>query len=251
MAPPVRAQAVEAIRDEIIRGNLLPGQRLVERELCEQLDVSRNTIREACRQLEAEGFIEIPPHKGPVVSTISDRDARDLYEFREALECLAVRLFVERATQDAINDLHDSCTTLFAAHDSLDVAAMIDAKNHFYEIIYAGTENKVVGAQAKLLNGRLAGLRAQSLSQPGRLPGARTKSKTFCSRSKRATPPPRRTCGVNTSAMLRARRSTIHRPPPLIHFDLLWDNRLTGRRPPTSMCSWPQPRPSVHLDPTH
>ncbi|MCV7355889.1 GntR family transcriptional regulator [Mycolicibacterium fluoranthenivorans] len=165
---PVRAQAVEAIRDEIIRGNLLPGQRLVERELCEQLDVSRNTIREACRQLEAEGFIEIPPHKGPVVSTISDRDARDLYEFREALECLAVRLFVERATQDAINDLHDSCTTLFAAHDSLDVAAMIDAKNHFYEIIYAGTENKVVGAQAKLLNGRLAGLRAQSLSQPGR-----------------------------------------------------------------------------------
>ncbi|AII10622.1 MULTISPECIES: GntR family transcriptional regulator [Rhodococcus] len=165
---PVRAQAVEAIRDEIIRGNLAPGQRLIERELCEELDVSRNTIREACRQLEAEGFIEIPPHKGPVVATISDQDARDLYEFREALECLAVRLFVERATDAAVGELREACTALFAAHDSLDVAEMIEAKNRFYEILYAGTGNKIASAQAKLLNGRLAGLRARSLAHAGR-----------------------------------------------------------------------------------
>ena len=102
VAAPVRAQAVEAIRAEIISGVLSPGQKLVERELCERLDVSRNTLREACRQLEAEGFLVIPPHKGPTVARLTDEEARAVYEVREALECFAVRLFVERASDEQL-----------------------------------------------------------------------------------------------------------------------------------------------------
>jgi DNA-binding GntR family transcriptional regulator len=147
---------------------MAPGQRLVERELCEELDVSRNTIREACRQLEAEGFIEIPPHKGPVVAVITDRDAKDLFEFREALECFAVSLFVEKADEQTMHELSEAGEAVFAAHDSGDISSMITAKNHFYDVLYRGTDNRILGNQAKLLRGRLASLRARSLASSGR-----------------------------------------------------------------------------------
>ena len=165
---PVRAQAVEAIRAEIISGELAPGQKLVERELCERLDVSRNTLREACRQLEAEGFLVIPPHKGPTVARLSDQEARAVYEVREALECFAVRLFVERADDGLLADLKTATAELESAHRSRQVSRMLDAKSRFYDVLYSGAGNPVLHDQARLLNGRLAQLRARSLSHDGR-----------------------------------------------------------------------------------
>jgi len=167
-AAPVRTQAVEAIRAEIVSGALKPGQRLVERELCERLDVSRNTIREACRQLEAEGFLVIPPHKGPTVARLSDEEARAIYEVREALECFAVRLFVERASDETVERLRDVLAKLKAAHESGRVARMLSTKNKFYDVLYSGAGNDVLHAQARLLHGRLAQLRARSLGHQGR-----------------------------------------------------------------------------------
>lgn len=165
---PVRAQVVEALRAEIVDGSLAPGQRLVERELCERLDVARNTVREACRQLEAEGFLEIPPHKGPVVAVLTEQQARDVYELREALECFAVRLFAERASDEAVTQLKERLGELAAAHRSADITAMLQAKEEFYGVLYAGAGNAALEAQAGLLQGRLARLRSLSLSRPGR-----------------------------------------------------------------------------------
>ncbi|MFK4189838.1 GntR family transcriptional regulator [Streptomyces sparsogenes] len=159
---------VEILRQEIITGVLAPGQRLVERELCERLDVSRNTLREACRQLEAEGFLAIPPHKGPVVAVLSERDARGFFEVREALECLAVRLFVERADGGMVAQLLQVTNRLRAAHESGNVRAMLEVKTTFYDVLYAGADNDVLRHQAALLRGRLAGLRARPLAREGR-----------------------------------------------------------------------------------
>ena len=168
VAAPVRAQAVEAIRAEIISGALSPGQKLVERELCERLDVSRNTLREACRQLEAEGFLVIPPHKGPTVARLSDQEARAVYEVREAIECFAVRLFVERAGDDLVTRLTSAVDEVEAAHRSNDVSRMLETKNRFYDVLYSGAANQVLHDQARLLNGRLSQLRARSLTRDGR-----------------------------------------------------------------------------------
>ncbi|MBX6354835.1 MAG: GntR family transcriptional regulator [Micromonosporaceae bacterium] len=165
---PVRAQVVEAIRTEIINGGLAPGQRLVERELCEELDVSRNTLREAYRQLEAEGFITITPHKGPTVAVLTDDEARAVYEVREALECFAVRLFVERADPAMVDRLRQTVVRLREAHLSDDVSAMLKIKREFYDVLYAGAGNEVLKAQAALLQSRLYRLRARSLSREGR-----------------------------------------------------------------------------------
>jgi len=165
---PVRAQAVQAIRAEIISGRLAPGQRLIERELCEELGISRNTLREAYRQLEAEGFLDIPPHKGPTVARLTGRGAGEIYELREALECLAVRLFVDRASSTALAELKEATAGLREAHRSGDVPTMLEAKTAFYDVIYAGAGNDMLRAQAALLQERLAGLRAMSLSRNGR-----------------------------------------------------------------------------------
>lgn len=168
VAAPVRAQAVAAIRAEIISGELAPGQKLVERELCERLDISRNTLREACRQLEAEGFLVIPPHKGPTVARLSDHEARAVYEVREALECFAVRLFVERAGDELMEQMTAAVADLDAAHHAGNVSQMLEKKNRFYEVLYSGADNPVLHDQALLLNGRLSQLRARSLSRGGR-----------------------------------------------------------------------------------
>jgi DNA-binding GntR family transcriptional regulator len=164
----LRSMAVEAIRAEIISGRLAPGTRLIERELCEQLDVSRNTLREAYRQLEAEGFIVVVPHRGPTVSEMSDREARGLFEVREALEGLAVRLFVERASEADRKALFAAVDALREAHAGGDVTRMMERKTAFYDVLYQGADNEVLHAQARLLGSRLARLRGRSLSRSGR-----------------------------------------------------------------------------------
>jgi DNA-binding GntR family transcriptional regulator len=164
----LRSQAVEAIRAEIISGHLAPGQRLIERALCEQLDVSRNTLREAYRQLEAEGFIVVVPHRGPTVADMTDREARSLYEVREALEGLAIRLFVERASAAELDALRDAVDALREAYAGGDAPLMLERKTAFYDVVYRGADNDVLHSQARLLGSRLARLRGRSLSRPGR-----------------------------------------------------------------------------------
>src|SRR5208282_2451097 len=95
---PLRNRVVERLR-VAIREQLLPeGSRLVERQLCEMLGVSRTLVREALRQLEAEGLVTIIPHRGPSVARLDRATVKGIYEVRGVLEALAGRLFVERAT---------------------------------------------------------------------------------------------------------------------------------------------------------
>jgi DNA-binding GntR family transcriptional regulator len=168
VASPVREQTVEIIRNQIMDGTLQAGQRLVERELCERLDISRNTLREAYRQLEAEGFVEIRPHKGPTVRRISAREARSLYELRQALEGLAIRMFTQRASDEQMRQLARAFDELKAAHHRGSVSDMLRCKNVFYDVLYRGADNDVLRDHARLLQGRLAQLRARSLSSETR-----------------------------------------------------------------------------------
>jgi DNA-binding GntR family transcriptional regulator len=167
-AAPVREQTVIAIRSAIMAGEFEPGQRLIEREICETLDVSRNTLREAYRQLEAEGFLEIRPHKGPAVARVTDDQAREIYELREALECFGVRLFTMRATDEEIQDISKAGQALEDAILGGESVKLLDAKNRFYDVVFRGARNQLLHDQAKHLYSRLAGLRARSLSHPGR-----------------------------------------------------------------------------------
>jgi DNA-binding GntR family transcriptional regulator len=89
--------AYEALKKRIIEVDLQPGERLVERDLADELKVSRIPLREALRLLAAEGLVVLVPHRGALVSPFTPADVRDLFDVRESLEVLAARLAAQRA----------------------------------------------------------------------------------------------------------------------------------------------------------
>jgi DNA-binding GntR family transcriptional regulator len=165
----LKKQVVESLRTAIFNRRFSPGDRLVERELCEMLDVSRTLLREALSQLEAEGVVQIIPHRGPIVAVYTAEDAKSIYEVRAALEEMAGRCFVERATESeckaletAFAEMKRSCTSKLGA-DHLTVKAK------FYAALTTGAHNPVLVEMLRLIHGRVSMLRATTLAQPGRL----------------------------------------------------------------------------------
>src|SRR5579885_3504051 len=98
IAAPVREQVGARLRQAIVTGHFQPGARLIERELCTLLGVSRTSLREALRQLESDGLVVNIPHKGLVVATMTREEAEEIYQVRAAMEGLAGRLAALRAT---------------------------------------------------------------------------------------------------------------------------------------------------------
>ena len=84
--------AYEAIREAILSGRFLPGQRLVADELAQEFGTSRMPIREALQRLENAGLVSITPHRGAVVSELSEQEIVEIYHIRAVLEGLAARL---------------------------------------------------------------------------------------------------------------------------------------------------------------
>jgi DNA-binding GntR family transcriptional regulator len=101
----LRDQVTEAIRDAITSGVLKPGERVLEREMAEQVGVSRLPVREAVRQLEHEGLLVSYPRRGTFVAQITDLDILEVFSLREALECLAARLAAARASTEEVQAL--------------------------------------------------------------------------------------------------------------------------------------------------
>ena len=83
---------IDYLRNEIITGNLAPGEKIKEYHLSETLNVSRPILREVLRTLESERLVDIIPRKGSCVTTISLEDFIELYEIREMIECQAIDL---------------------------------------------------------------------------------------------------------------------------------------------------------------
>jgi DNA-binding GntR family transcriptional regulator len=169
VAAPLREQVLDGLRHAILNFELQPGQRLVERELIEQIGVSRATIREALRELTAEGLVVTVPQKGAVVYAPSADEARDLYAVRATLEALTVRRFIERAGQAQHDRLRATVAMLEA-----DVAAgagmhqLLRTKDLFYEELLAGAASPTIEQILAGVQARVRLLRATSMSQPGR-----------------------------------------------------------------------------------
>src|ERR1700693_3926359 len=98
----LRDQALQRRRDAIISGHFAPGARLIERELCAQMGVSRTSIREVLRGLEAESLITIEPRRGPIVARLNRKQIAEIYDVRAMLESAVIRIFTERANDTQI-----------------------------------------------------------------------------------------------------------------------------------------------------
>lgn len=167
--PTVRAIVAQKLREAIMSGNLKPGQRLVERELCEMMGVSRPSIREALRLLEADGLVNTVPHRGPMVSTISLEEARQLYAARAVLEGFAGRECARLHDPAVVRRIGEALTRLKAALAESDMIAVLEAKTDFYAAMIGGCQNAFIERMLKPLHDRITLLRITSMSHPKRV----------------------------------------------------------------------------------
>lgn len=166
----LRQQVTDRLREAVLSGTFEPGQKLIERDLCEMLGISRTVLRESLQYLGAEGLITNIPHKGPVVSTITHQEAKDIYAVRQALEALAGEGFAIHATDAQVRELRAALGKLEEINAAQSTHNLLEAKNDFYKILLEGCGNTVVGSMLTLLNNRVTILRRMSLSGKNRLP---------------------------------------------------------------------------------
>lgn len=124
----------EVLREAILRNVLKGGGRLRQDEIAASLGVSRIPVREALRQLEAEGLVTFYPHRGAVVSELSHEEVQEIYEIRIPLETTAIRLAVPHLGED---DLRRAEQILEAMDGETDVARWNTLNREFHTSLYA------------------------------------------------------------------------------------------------------------------
>ena len=153
---PLSAKIYEALRERIIEGALRPGERIRERELAEELNVSRIPIREAMPRLEAEGFIRTLPRRGAVVTEMTMGDVEELFVVRSSLEVLAAKLAAQACAAGAASDeLTRRLHAAEAALDGADDAAIAAANSAFHEEILNLSSNSLLIGLMGPINGRV------------------------------------------------------------------------------------------------
>jgi DNA-binding GntR family transcriptional regulator len=133
----VKDALVETLRDEIVRGDFVPGQYLRLEEIAARYDVSTMPVREALRDLEAEGLVTIFPHRGAIVTELSADELQDIYDIRVILEEMATRLAVPRMTEATLAEL----TSLLKQMENHvgDVATAVKLNHQFHLALYAAS----------------------------------------------------------------------------------------------------------------
>ena len=164
----LRDQVVGNLRNAIINGQFAPGWRLVERQMWELVGVSRTPVREALRQLEAEGWVRILPYRGPVVISMTPEEVYDLYEVRSALEGIAAQRAAERATADQLERLAAAVDAMTKAQKRGDSVRHRQQVHVFYEVLREASGNAFLRSQLEAMSARMAWLRSFTLVRPER-----------------------------------------------------------------------------------
>jgi len=132
---PLREIAYTAIREAILRRELKPGQRLVEAEIARQMGISRAPVREALRQLEAEGLVVSEPHRGAFVAQFTSKDMWEVYTLRAILERLATTLATRSAGEETIARLNQLVGNMETAVRENDIPRLVELDMAFHECL--------------------------------------------------------------------------------------------------------------------
>lgn len=157
------------LKTEIIKGSLKPGTKLLEGKIAEQMEVSRTPIREALRELAAEGFVKISPNQGVVVSNASIEDVQEVLQIRGVLEGLAARLAAKIMNKEEIKELENYLKQMEYYTNKDDALAFSEMDAEFHELILGICGNNRLIQIRKNLSDQAHRYRIRSLSIPGRL----------------------------------------------------------------------------------
>jgi DNA-binding GntR family transcriptional regulator len=162
----VAIQVADQLRAEILSGRIPPGTRLLQDEEAERLGVSRTPVREAFRQLETEGLVEIVPHRGAIVTRLSLQDIREIYLIRQQLEPLAASMAAENATEEDLCAIEDVLNELSAASDDEDRSRLLDLNKRFHLLIYEASHLSQLVKVIASLWGPIETVRASYVAAP-------------------------------------------------------------------------------------
>ena len=164
----VQQETVDKLRLAIFSGMFEPGSRLVESQLCAQLGISRPSLREALRSLQAERLVDIVPNRGPSIPALTWEEMTAIYEVRELLEVEAVGRCSRRISKEQLQELEKSLSAFEAAASSNDSMARVTTAADFYSIILASCGNPILEEVHRGLVARISFFRARSMSLKGR-----------------------------------------------------------------------------------
>jgi DNA-binding GntR family transcriptional regulator len=148
-------QIYRLLKDNIVRHQLEPGARLLDNEIAESLQVSRTPVREAMSRLGAEGLLNIVPRRGAFVLQMSTKATKDVYEVREALEDLAVRLAVPLLTEVDLRQLEDILNRFSSATEEDDFLTCFELDRRFHDQIVRMSGNLKLAEMNALLGGSI------------------------------------------------------------------------------------------------
>jgi len=158
-----------ALKTEIIKGSLKPGTKLSEGKIAEQMGVSRTPVREALKELAAEGFVKMNPNQAVAVSNASVKDVQEVLQIRGVLEGLAARLATKTINEEEIKELEKYQKRMEQYTNKDDVLAFSEMDAEFHELILNICGNNRLIQIRKNLSDQAHRYRIRSLSVPGRL----------------------------------------------------------------------------------
>ena len=139
---PLRDVVFNTLRQAILTGDFLPGERLMEITLAKRLGVSRTPVREAIRKLELEGLVDMIPRKGAAVARITVSDLKDVLEVRCHLEAFAASIACDRITEEEKAQLTVALKAFEQAIEDKDLRLIAQRDVEFHDVIFRATKNK-------------------------------------------------------------------------------------------------------------
>lgn len=141
---PLGTVVADHIRNAILNGEFQPGERLNQEKIAQDLGVSRMPVREAFRLLEAEGLINVIPHRGAHVVSLSLEEMEDVYCVRMLLESAAAKMAIPKVTEGDIDRLADILRECEEATRAEDYARLYDLNDEFHRVLYLISGRKLL-----------------------------------------------------------------------------------------------------------
>ncbi len=166
----LRGRVFHKLREDILSGKYEDYEELKEVAIGEEMGVSRTPVREAFRQLELEGLIQIVPNKGAYVTGITEKDVKDIYMIRSLLEGLCARWATEHITKEQLEEMEENVylAEFHAKKGHLEQLAELD--NRFHDILYEACNSKILEHQLKDFHQYVLRVRKKTLSSANRGP---------------------------------------------------------------------------------
>jgi DNA-binding GntR family transcriptional regulator len=159
----IRQKIYDHLREQILNGEILPHQHLIETKIAEEIGASRTPVREALHSLELEGLIESIPRVGYVVKPISEAEVAEICEIRSIVEELATRWAIEKAHDKLIQELKKNITLTEEKVSSGEVKAFVEMDAQFHETISKLSGSKRLLELAQTLRRHMLRYRIQSI----------------------------------------------------------------------------------------